>query len=306
MQQSPCPVCGKQMTRMLFRPWASPGPVVRCQNCDMIYVTPVDPHYLIGEGPVLWAANAALLTSKDLRDLENCPQREVIERYQVEHEAKEANAVRALDRIERIHRLPGRLLDFGCFTGHFLAVAARRGWDVQGLEPMAGPAIYARGVFGLPVTTDTLHDETFPADHFDVVTAFQVFEHLSDPVKELCMISRILRPQGLVVIEVPCLEGLPARLLGPHHRHFVKDHVSFFSQRTLAMLLGHCGFRVVDCFHPARILSIRSLAWWVRRMVFRQYLEGLDSSLPQSRVMEGLISVNLRDILCIIGRKIIK
>ena len=59
---------------------------------------------------------------------------------------------------------------------------------MHSLEPLVMPAIYARGRLSLRVVTDTLRDDTYPLEFFDVVTAFQVFEHIVDPAGDVAKI----------------------------------------------------------------------------------------------------------------------
>lgn len=56
--------------------------------------------------------------------------------------------------------------------------------DAYGVEPLVMPSIYARGTYNLKITTDTLHDNSYPRNFFDAVTGLQVFEHI------VCVIAR--------------------------------------------------------------------------------------------------------------------
>jgi hypothetical protein len=181
-----CPVCGQQHTRVLFRPKDSPGPVAKCLNCDMVYVESIeDDHALIFSEPVMnGQPDPKILTSSNLADVSDSWEFKFLPDEEVEWPVRQHNAADALQRIERhinTHRPGGRLLDFGSGWGFFLAVAKERGWIPYGLEPLPASAVYARARFGLNTITDTLRENTFPSDFFDVITAFQVFEHLPPP-----------------------------------------------------------------------------------------------------------------------------
>ncbi|MBL7183339.1 MAG: class I SAM-dependent methyltransferase [Anaerolineae bacterium] len=80
---------------------------------------------------------------------------------------------------------PGRrLLDVGCHIGVFLGIAQERGWAAWGIEPSRWAAREARGR-GLQVIEGTLDDVHLAGESFDVITLWDVIEHLTDPLREL-------------------------------------------------------------------------------------------------------------------------
>lgn len=295
-----CPVCGDARSDPYLQPPRSPGPVVKCRTCGFVYVNPVQTTpALIDSGPVLGKNSPRLLESSDLDDIKGSWEAPMLEHYQTEFPAKRLNARDALRRINAL-TAPGTLLDVGCGAGLFLSVAAQEGWDCYGLEPLVMHAIFARGYFGLRVLTNTLADDAYAADFFDVVTSFQVFEHLIYPDRELEKIRRILKPGGLVLIEVPNIDTLGVRVLGAKHRHFVQDHVSFFSARTLTRFVERFGFRVRETYHPTRVMSVRHLNSWLKRSGLGTPLR---NNLVPASVNEKFIRLNLRDIVAIIAQK---
>jgi 2-polyprenyl-3-methyl-5-hydroxy-6-metoxy-1,4-benzoquinol methylase len=255
---------------------------------------------LIQEGPELGDYPPYLRKSSNLEHIEGSWEQPLIEEYLRELGAKEANAQAALSHITDFTKRSGPLLDIGCFCGVFLNVASRAGWDCYGIEPLIMPAIYARGHYKLRVVTDTLQDETYPSEFFDVVTMFQVLEHLIHPERELERIRRILRPGGLLVVEVPNIDTLTVKLLRSKHRHFVQDHVSFFSAKTLSLLSIRMGFKVRMLYYPARVMSFYHFTKWMERY------SGISSSvikiLPR-RFLEGEFRIKFGDIVTMIAQK---
>jgi 2-polyprenyl-3-methyl-5-hydroxy-6-metoxy-1,4-benzoquinol methylase len=275
--------------------------VVECGVCGFVYVSPIETmRALIEGGPVLDNDPDRLRTSADLADLKGRWEEPVIEEYVRELAPKQANARDALRRIARWHTSKGTILDVGCFCGIFLSVAKGEGWQGTGLEPLIGPSIYARAHFGLPVVNDVLRETTFQPEAFEVVTAFQVFEHLIHPEEEVAKIKTILKPGGLVLIEVPNIATPLVTLMGRRHRHYVQDHVSFFSAKTLTRLLEQQGFKVREVYYPARVLSVRHLLWWLNKV-------GLPGNWLAERLPQGWLAttvpVSLGDIVAVIAQK---
>lgn len=115
-----------------------------------------------------------------------------------------------------------RLLDVGCGRGLFLERAAQvfPDWRLSGLEVDDEGVAYARV---LAPTADVRAGEAtampFPSDSFDVITAWDVLEHIQDVKKALDEIKRSLRPGGLVALVVPVYDGIT----GPVIRLLDKD-----------------------------------------------------------------------------------
>lgn len=299
-----CCVCGADNYEPLYKPEHSPGPVVRCKVCDFVYVNPIETDKaLITEGPVLGDRPEDLLHSADLDAIKGSWEEPIIEAYLAELRPKQVNAEEALTYINQLAGQRGKILDYGCFCGVFLSVAQAQGWDAYGIEPLVMPSIYARGKFGLKVTTDTLRHDTFPADFFDVVTAFQVFEHIVDPQDSLEKIRHIIKPGGLIAIEVPNIENTWVKVFKEKHRHFVEDHVSFFSAETLKRLLERFGFQPVGVYYPVRALSYRHFAWWIGRFAGKRSGGMAQNLVSRMGLDEKTINLSFGDIVMVIARK---
>ncbi|MBN2490110.1 MAG: class I SAM-dependent methyltransferase [Planctomycetes bacterium] len=151
-------------------------------------------------------------------------------------------------RLVSRHRRHGRALDVGCADGHFLRVLSRWGeWDVRGVERAAAVAGRARERHGLDVTTGSIAEVELPAAHFDLVTLWDVIEHLHDPRGALERIAASLKPGGLLVLSTPVSNSLDARLFGRYWIGYeIPRHLYFFSMETLTALLAATGFKIVE------------------------------------------------------------
>lgn len=150
------------------------------------------------------------------------------------------------DRLQLLPA-PGReasLLDIGASIGIFVEQARRVGWEAEGVEPSAWAAEYARKTLGQPVRTGRLEDQGLPPGRHDVITMWEVIEHLPDPALVLDEIHRLLKPGGILALSTPDAGSLVTRLLG--HRwpgwKKVPEHLFFFDRRTLRTLLRRTGF----------------------------------------------------------------
>lgn len=167
-------------------------------------------------------------------------------------------AHRHLGDIRR-HKASGRLLDVGCSAGFFLKEARAAGWDVCGVELSEGTAAIARQRFGLDVRTGVLTDDLFAPGSFDVVTLWDVIEHLKDPISILTTAKRLLKRDGVLLIETPNIDGLfprwsykVASLLDYWPHPEPPGHLFQFSKKTIKRLLEMAGFQTVE-IHDARI-----------------------------------------------------
>jgi 2-polyprenyl-3-methyl-5-hydroxy-6-metoxy-1,4-benzoquinol methylase len=138
----------------------------------------------------------------------------------------------------------GRLLDVGAATGFFVEQARAVGWDAIGLEPSEWAAEFARRELGMEVFTGTLESMHFADQAFDVVTLWEVIEHLPDPMVTLQEIRRILRPGGQLVLSTPDSGSPVARASGRRWLGWrkVPEHLFFFDRSNLDRLLTRAGF----------------------------------------------------------------
>lgn len=139
-------------------------------------------------------------------------------------------------------RVENRLLDFGCGAGYFLEEARNRGWEVHGTEYSEFALELARSK-QLNVVPAPIDWGTYAPGSFDVVTAFEVFEHVRDPMAEAEGIAHVLRDGGTLYLTTPNFDALSRRLLGPRWSVIAyPEHLSYFSPRTIRSWLGRFGF----------------------------------------------------------------
>ena len=145
---------------------------------------------------------------------------------------------------------PGRVLDVGCGDGSFLEALAERGWDVHGTELSASIAASAKQRLGDRIHVGPMEKGVYPQESFDLITFWHVLEHLNNPRRTLAEARRLIKPDGTVVVAVPNIRSLQARLFKQDWLHLdVPRHQWHFDPETLAQLANRCGFDVKEVRH---------------------------------------------------------
>jgi len=143
------------------------------------------------------------------------------------------------------------LLDIGCGSGEFLEKMKKAGWEVYGMDVSAEACNLAREKIQKNVFNDTLKDISFPDNFFDVITLWHVFEHISDPDGLLKEISRILKPDGMLIMEVPHIDNPVFKLtMGTYFALDAPRHIYHYSAATLKQILEKNGYTITQTYYP--------------------------------------------------------
>ena len=225
-----CPLCKHQDHTVVYSrlPQYPDADIVRCGHCGHLYT----------------------LLRKEI-DVDSLYADEV---YKVV-ENRRSVFDRVLDReyraflrsLERLNGQTGSLLDFGSGKGKLGSLAKADGWQVKGVETASDRAAYAREVYGLEVNSDFYSGGNIFNMRFDALTLFHVLEHLPDPKPLLLhLIDDNLKPDGLVVIEVPNIRSWQAGIAGDKWIHLdVPRHLSHFTPARLDQFLKELGLQPV-------------------------------------------------------------
>ncbi len=163
----------------------------------------------------------------------------------------------------------GRFLDIGCANGFLVKEAQDAGFGSYGVELSERAVQYAREVLGLSrVLQGNVEDVNFADDFFDAVTMFDVLEHVPSPRRTLTEIARILRPGGILVAQLPSVDSLGFRLFGPLWCCTQPAaHLTYFSRRTLTMMVQEAGMVVFEIHGPVPKIGLRSEIARKRRLL---------------------------------------
>ena len=230
-----CLACGGRD----FELWVRQGAyeIFRCRVCGLGVTSPAP------SGEQLTECNRGAYGAKDRAGVYYSRRVELKKRYSS-----------YIQRIKRF-RPSGALLDLGCNVGVFMNVAREKGFSVTGVELNADCAAYGSENCNLDIRRGTLIGAAFRDESFDVVTMYDVLEHVPEPGALLSETIRVLKPGGLLVVQSPNLNSIMAWLLKENWNWLTPpDHLYHFTPEALKMMLKNAGFRIVkvQTWEPAR------------------------------------------------------
>ncbi len=283
----PCALCGGRERRECFR--AGAVAVVTCAACDLTYVTP---------RLTLRALIERVYDASYWRSAQ--PRERGYGDYLGDAELYRATFARRVRALERWLPSPGRALDIGCGPGLFLDVLRAAGWEVAGLDPSAHARKAAEARLGRGVVrSGTLAEARFAPGSFDLVTFWDVLEHVPAPLDALQRARALLAPGGRLIVETQDVRSLAARVLGSRWHHYKHgEHLHHFHRGTLGRALRASGFEP---------LSMRAGPGgkYVRREFLIERSARLAPALPGvlarlARILPEVLWVDLSDeIVCV-------
>lgn len=136
------------------------------------------------------------------------------------------------------------VLEVGCASGGLLAAMAQEGLHVRGIDVSATAIRQARGVLGLDASVAAVEDLALD-EAVDGIVAMHVLEHLVRPSTLLARARQLLRPGGLLLLEVPDYGARMRAQMGPSWPYFLPgEHLQHFDLQALSIVLADAGFRV--------------------------------------------------------------
>jgi 2-polyprenyl-3-methyl-5-hydroxy-6-metoxy-1,4-benzoquinol methylase len=241
---SNCPICGRAELQLVydFREFS----VMKCKQCDNSWRTNM---YNRDEIVQIYS-NAEYerhpYFSYDLSDVLTL------------EKTRFKNYDRALVHIESVIGV-GTLLDVGCGSGAFLSVANGRGWNVHGIELSPGLCKACESNTNANVINGSFEEVSLPNGCYDLITFWDIIEHVRDPAFCIEKAKALLRPGGLLLFCTPNEDSLLARvgwtlyrLTRSSYRYpalalHPPAHTYFFSKRSFRKLLEQRNMTVIRC-----------------------------------------------------------
>jgi 2-polyprenyl-3-methyl-5-hydroxy-6-metoxy-1,4-benzoquinol methylase len=205
---------------------------VKCSNCGLVYLNPRPSQTQLSayypqeyEAFDLTTNEGRLSTQGDIEKISNMQ----------------------LALVQKFISTRGRILDIGCATGNFINNAKDKGWEVTGIEFVEQAAETARQRYGLDVKHGSIETVNLQQGYFDVITLWDVLEHLPSPTTALDKCYQLLRPGGIVAFSIPNLDSFDRFLFKQSWIGWdVPRHLHLFSRTTLEHLLKAAGFDLID------------------------------------------------------------
>jgi 2-polyprenyl-3-methyl-5-hydroxy-6-metoxy-1,4-benzoquinol methylase len=239
-----CPICQSDKTKKLYDLRKISGKeydLLKCKNCSVkfLYPLPSTAHQKKYYNDPLYQESKYFVHMK--RDYKGSREYKIFDR-----------GTALIDSGTK-----GKVLDIGCSSGVFLDMMRTKGWDVAGVELCGEFVKLARELFGLEnIFNGTLEEARFEDESFDLITMWDLVEHVPDPSSLLLEAERILKPTGLLLILTPDENSLIKYLTNMSYRitlgHFRlpvsviydEHHLFYFNLRSLDYALKNAGLRL--------------------------------------------------------------
>lgn len=141
----------------------------------------------------------------------------------------------------------GAVLDLGCASGGFLSTLKGPSWKLFGIEMSEEAASEARTRCGAEVFVGDILDAPFPSQSFDVITCFNVLEHVYEPHEVLVKVAQWLKPGGIFYTLIPNIDSAGARIFRTYWYPLeLPRHLYHFSPVTLRKVAQSAGLREVS------------------------------------------------------------
>jgi len=281
-----CNLCGSNNSEFLFT--KNFYPIVRCRECSLTYANPDGNVYLqdyYNEG--FFKGEKEKFGYVD---------------YYKEREYNIYNFNEYWKKIKQyIDR--GRVLDVGCATGLFLECAGKN-WQCYGLDVSEYASSIAKDKIGATIETYQLLEAPWQNDFFDLITMWDVLDHLSNPIEHLFKCYQLLNKKGLLILNVGDISALFAKIFGQKWYILIPPtHLYFFNARTIKAMLNKAGFDVFKIERCGKWISLRVSFFRLSYIFNNGLINNFFKHISQSRIGNIKIYFNFHDVMTVYARK---
>ncbi|MCL4360215.1 class I SAM-dependent methyltransferase [Patescibacteria group bacterium] len=156
------------------------------------------------------------------------------------------------------YKKTGKLLDVGCAMGFMVELALKAGYDAYGFDPSVYAVTEGRRDTDGRIIRGTIQSVQYKPKSFDIITLFDVVEHLGDPARDLAKLMTLLKDDGILVMATGNTESMAARTLRRRWTFYIPpQHLFFFTRKNFTDLMVQSGLEPVEWFMIGKWLSLR-------------------------------------------------
>lgn len=199
----------------------------------------------------------------------------------------ESSAARRWQRHRELiarYKTGGVILDIGCSSGSFLGTMRGPSWKLYGIDMEASTAAQARSLTGAEVFVGDAVHAPFAADSFDVITSFDLLEHVYQPREFLIKVFEWLKPGGIFYTVLPNIDSWESRVFRSYWYGLeLPRHLFHFSPESLRRLMANVGFREVTVKTSSTCYIERSTGYVYSEMLRKLGGSPVAQATPTSR-----------------------
>ncbi len=251
LQAYPCPICGSHNHRKIYS--IQGFAIVRCNSCSMTFVNP-------------------RICNEQIFDIYRY---EYFQRRKDGYDNYQTIAHLRIQTFEKWYQdiLPfckskGLALDIGCAAGYFLDVLKRDLWQTEGIE-LEEKMYQSLIKQGYKVSNQPLEDFV-PSDQYDLITMFDVIEHLPELQADFAKLADMLSANGILVLATPNIDSFQSKVFGDRWFQFKPiEHLYYFSPRTLKHLAQKHGLYIESINKSGQYADIPFISDRLQRYGFK-------------------------------------
>ena len=195
---------------------------------------------------------------------------------------------------------PAKVLELGCAQGSFVALLHQTGYDSCGVEMSPWVVEFGKQTFGVPIFVGPVEKLDMPAGSLDVIALMDVLEHLPDPAATMAHCLRLLKPNGLLLIQTPQFkEEMNYAELVATKGAFLEvlkadEHLFLFSDHSVRLLFKQLGADHIQ-FEPA-IFGLYDMFFAVSRAALQTNTSEKIESYLLSASSSGRLTLAMLDL----------
>lgn len=238
--KTPCPACNRKNSKYYLK--KNGFRYYICQNCRTYFVNP---------RPNLEVLKQFYKQSKVYEYFNKFifPQTEKVRSKKI-----------FLPRVNKIikickNKIKPSMMDVGAGYGTFLKNAKKSGFfgKLLAIEPSIDGAKSCKKA-KLKVYENILENLNVKLiGKYDIITSFEVIEHMFSPIKFLNLVKKFIKKNGLLIITCPNGEGFDIQLLKKDSNSIDHEHLNYFNPNSIKKLYERAGFKIVQIFTPGML-----------------------------------------------------